>query len=99
MCENLSHTKVVKMKRERLPKGSREVIQLLEKEGALTQKAIIDKLKDMKPRSVRYTVRQLIDRSILSEIANFSDMRSSLIGLNKQNEDIIKQLSKISVST
>lgn len=86
------------MKRERLPKGSREVIQLLEKEGALTQKAIIDKLKDMKPRSVRYTVRQLIERSILSEIANFSDMRSSLIGLNKENEEKYKQLAEASTA-
>ncbi|MHA1303106.1 MAG: hypothetical protein ACTSQE_06140 [Candidatus Heimdallarchaeaceae archaeon] len=80
------------MRRERLPKGSLEVIELLEKEGALTQKAIIDKLKQMKPRSVRYTVRQLIDRSILSEIANFDDMRSSLIGLNKKMETTYKSL-------
>ncbi len=80
------------MRREKLPKGSLEVIKLLEKEGALTQKAIIERLKQMKPRSVRYTVRQLLDKSILSEIANFNDMRSSLIGLNKNKESEYKQM-------
>ena len=34
------------MQRERLPKGSLDVIELLEQKGALTQKQIIDSLKE-----------------------------------------------------
>ena len=84
------------MKRERLPKGSLEVIELLEKEGALTQKAIIEKIDEKKPRAVRYTVRQLIERSILSVMANFEDMRSSLIGINPDINPADIELIKIS---
>lgn len=80
------------MKRERLPKGSLEVIDLLGKKGALTQKEIIDSLMETKPRAIRYTVRQLLDRTILVNRANFEDMRSSLIGLNPEMELGLKDL-------
>ena len=85
----------MKMKRERLPKGSLEVLDLLGEMGALTQKEIIDSLKETKPRAIRYTVRQLLDRTILVNRANFEDMRSSLIGINPEMDlglkDLIKQ--------
>jgi hypothetical protein len=80
------------MQRERLPKGSLDVIELLEQKGALTQKQIIDSLKQTKPRAVRYTVRQLLDRSVLVNRANFEDMRSSLIGLNPEMDISVKDL-------
>ncbi len=80
------------MRRERLPKGSLEVIELLEDKGALTQKEIIDNLKQIKSRAVRYTVRQLLDRTVLVNRANFEDMRSSLIGLNPEMELDLKDL-------
>lgn len=79
-------------KRERLPKGSLEIIELLETKGALTQKEIINNLKAKKPRAVRYTVRQLLDRSVLVNQANFEDMRSSLIGINPDMPKHIKLL-------
>ncbi|MBY9000412.1 MAG: MarR family transcriptional regulator [Candidatus Heimdallarchaeota archaeon] len=74
------------MQRERLPKGSVEVIGLLEDKGALTQKEIIESLNEKKPRAIRYTVRQLLDRAVLVNRANFDDMRSSLIGINPEME-------------
>lgn len=80
------------MQRERLPKGSLDVINLLEEKGALTQKEIIDSLKQTKPRAVRYTVRQLLDRTVLVNRANFEDMRSSLIGLNPEMDINLKDL-------
>ena len=80
------------MKRERLPKGSLEVIELLEEKGALTQKEIIESLMEKKPRAVRYTVRQLLERAVLVNRANFEDMRSSLIGLNPEMEMNLKDL-------
>jgi len=90
------------MKRERLPKGSLEVLDLLGVKGALTQKEIIDSLKETKPRAIRYTVRQLLDRTVLVNRANFEDMRSSLIGINPEMElslqDLISQ-SKTSQPT
>ncbi len=80
------------MKRERLPKGSIEVIDLLGEKGALTQKEIIDSLMETKPRAIRYTVRQLLDRTILVNRANFEDMRSSLIGINPEMDLGLKDL-------
>ena len=79
-------------RRERLPKGSVEVIEVLKSKGNLTQKAVIEELEHVKPRSVRYTIRQLIDRTILTNIANFNDMRSSLIGINPEMDDKMKEL-------
>lgn len=80
------------MKRERLPKGSLDVIGLLEEKGALTQKEIIDSLKETKPRAIRYTVRQLLDRTVLVNRANFEDMRSSLIGINPEMDLMLQDL-------
>jgi repressor of nif and glnA expression len=89
----------MKMKRERLPKGSLEVLDLLGEKGALTQKEIIDSLKETKPRAIRYTVRQLLDRTILVNRANFEDMRSSLIGINPEMDLGLKDLIEKSKST
>ena len=89
----------MKMKRERLPKGSLEVLDLLGEKGALTQKEIIDSLKETKPRAIRYTVRQLLDRTILVNRANFEDMRSSLIGINPEMELGLKDLIEKSKTT
>lgn len=87
------------MQRERLPKGSLEVIGLLEDKGALTQKEIIENLNEKKPRAIRYTVRQLLDRTVLVNRANFEDMRSALIGINPEMEISLKDLiSKTKVS-
>ena len=80
------------MQRERLPKGSLEVIGLLEDKGALTQKEIIESLKEKKPRAIRYTVRQLLDRAVLVNRANFDDMRSALIGINPEMDMSLKDL-------
>lgn len=79
-------------RRERLPKGSIEVLNVLKEKGNLTQKAVIEELDHMKPRSVRYTIRQLIDRTVLAPVANFDDMRSSLIGINPDMSDTMKRL-------
>jgi len=83
------------MKRERLPKGSMEIIELLEENGALTQKEIIETFKLKNPRAIRYTVRQLLDRAFLVNRANFEDMRSLLIGINPElslrQKDLITQ--------
>ena len=80
------------MKRERLPKGSLDVIKVLHEEGNLTQKELIDRLNHIKPRAVRYTIRQLVERAILAPMANFDDMRSSLIGINP---DVPVNLNKL----
>ena len=100
MCEKNAHLqKVIKMKRERLPKGSLDVLDLLGEKGALTQKEIIDSLKETKPRAVRYTVRQLLERTILVNRANFEDMRSSLIGINPEMDLGLKDLIEKSKTT
>ncbi len=92
----LTHSRtVIIMKRERLPKGSMEIIELLEENGALTQKEIIETFKLKNPRAIRYTVRQLLDRAFLVNRANFEDMRSLLIGINPElslrQKDLITQ--------
>jgi repressor of nif and glnA expression len=80
------------MQRERLPKGSLEVIELLKDKGALTQKEIIESLNEKKPRAIRYTVRQLLDRTVLVNRANFEDMRSALIGINPEMDTSLENL-------
>ena len=80
------------MKKEGLPKGSIEVISLLENHGALTQKDIINNLESNKSRAVRYTIRRLVEKSILVYMANFEDMRSSLIAINKNKGEFLENI-------
>ena len=84
MCIYYTHTRRFMMKSEKLPKGSKEIIELLEEDGGLTQKEIINKFNARNPRAVRYTIRQLMERKILVDRANFDDMRSSLIWLSPE---------------
>ncbi len=80
-----------------LPKHSMEIIKLLLEDDLLTQKAIIDKLPEKNPRSIRYSVRQLVDKSILIRQANFSDMRQILFGLNPNMHSALSRLKTYSV--
>lgn len=80
-----------------LPKHSVDIINLLLEEDLLTQKAIIDRLPEKNPRSIRYSVRQLVDKSILIRQANFSDMRQILFGLNPNMYSAISRLKTYSV--
>jgi hypothetical protein len=80
------------LRKERLPKGSLEVIEILEEKGSMTQKEIISNLKHKNPRAVRYTVRQLAEMAILDLRANFEDMRSSLININKEMDEFFLEL-------
>ncbi len=72
------------MSDKKLPKGSSEVIRVLENNGGLTQIQLINEFKERNPRSIRYTIRTLLKKDLLIERPNFEDMRSSLIYINNK---------------
>ncbi|NPD88728.1 MAG: hypothetical protein HGN29_08380 [Asgard group archaeon] len=86
------------MSKNRLPKGSQNVIKTLENEGALTQRELISTISEENPRAIRYTIRTLLEKGILISHPNFEDMRSSLISINNQMKDIKSNLLKITKS-
>lgn len=76
------------MPKNRLPKGYQKVIRTLEIEGALTQRDLISAINEKNPRAVRYTIRTLLEKGILTSNPNFEDMRSSLISINTHVDEI-----------
>ncbi|HVP94963.1 MAG TPA: winged helix-turn-helix transcriptional regulator [Methanoregulaceae archaeon] len=54
---------------------------MLETEGQLTQKSIIEKTQ-LPARTVRYALRRLKNENVLVERLYFTDARQSLYGIN-----------------
>lgn len=67
--------KVNKMKRRKLPRGGEDIIKVLDKIGAMTQKDILASVKQPE-RTIRYGIRRLLEKGILKKMSNLSDMRS-----------------------
>ena len=65
----------------RLPESGKPIVQLLEKEGPLTQKAIIDRLS-IPVRTIRYGIRRLMEKGYIKKLPNLRDMRSVYYFLN-----------------
>ncbi len=73
---------------ERLPRSARQVYKVLESNGVLTQKDVIEKTY-LSPRTVRYALGRLRDERIILERFNFKDARQSLYGINRDRDDVI----------
>lgn len=58
-----------------LPKHSILIFRLIEREGSQTQKDLAEKL-NLSLRSLRYTLRRMELRGVISKKANLKDMRS-----------------------
>jgi transcription initiation factor IIE alpha subunit len=57
-----------------LPPSSKIVLEILDKEGAMTHKDIVKKTH-CSPRTVRYALRKLKEKKLLIEKMNMQDMR------------------------
>ena len=60
---------------KKLPESGKPIVQLLEKEGPLTQKEIISRL-NIPTRTIRYGIRRLMEKGFIRKLPNLKDMRS-----------------------
>ena len=67
----------------RFASSTRLVIRLLEKNGWMTPKEIVDKT-NLPPRTVKYAIKQLKNSRIVEEKPNWDDLRSKLLRLNPE---------------
>ncbi|MCK9586447.1 winged helix-turn-helix domain-containing protein [Methanothrix soehngenii] len=77
-----------KLNVNRLPPSAKLVIKVLESDGLLTQKDIINKTY-LPARTVRYALRRLREEKLIQERFYFQDARQSLYGLNAQAREAI----------
>jgi DNA-binding MarR family transcriptional regulator len=64
-----------------LPEASLEIMEFLRSTGSKTQREIIDELK-LPVRTVRYSIRRLLEKSYLTKQPNLHDMRSVYYAVN-----------------
>ena len=75
-------------KRVRLNNNARKIIELLETEGAMSQRNIAKQL-DLAPRSTRTVLKKLLQNDIVSKIPNLEDMRTSTYFLKENYMEIV----------
>lgn len=68
---------------KKLPEAAIPMLQFLQDNGEQTQRDIIEKL-GLQVRTVRYSIRRLLERELITKRANLSDMRSVYYMLNPQ---------------
>jgi DNA-binding MarR family transcriptional regulator len=68
----------------RLAPSTRLIIKVLEENGWMTQKEIVDKT-NLPPRTVKYAIKQMKSNQILEEKPNWDDLRSKLLRLNPRS--------------
>lgn len=71
---------------EDLPPSAKLVYKVLEYDGPLTQKRIVEETM-LSARTVRYALERLEDRNVVDEDIYFADARQSLYQLTCENEE------------
>jgi len=71
---------------EDLPPSAKLVFKVLEYDGPLTQKRIVEETM-LSARTVRYALERLEDRGVVDEDIYFADARQSLYTLTCEPED------------
>ena len=71
---------------EDLPPSAKLVFKVLEYDGPLTQKRIVEETM-LSARTVRYALERLEDRGVVDEDIYFADARQSLYKLTCEPED------------
>jgi DNA-binding Lrp family transcriptional regulator len=71
---------------EDLPPSAKLVFKVLEYDGPLTQKRIVEETM-LSARTVRYALERLEDRDVVDEDIYFADARQSLYQLTCEPED------------
>ncbi|GAA0265143.1 helix-turn-helix domain-containing protein [Halobacterium noricense] len=70
---------------EGLPPSAKLVYKVLEYDGPLTQKRIVEETM-LSARTVRYALERLEDRGVVDEDIYFADARQSLYQLTREKE-------------
>lgn len=78
---------------KRLPESAIPLLQFLQDNGEQTQRQIIDSL-GLQTRTVRYSIRRLLERELITKRANLSDMRSVYYMLNPQIQNLSEIISQ-----
>lgn len=65
-----------------LPPSAKLVYKVLEHEGSLTQKRIVDESM-LSPRTVRYALERLADIDVVEEQIHFADARQKLYSIRE----------------
>ena len=71
----------------RLPEKSIPLLRFLEQNGPKTQRELIDTL-DLPTRTVRYSIRRLLERGLILKIPNLRDMRSVYYNISPEVVDV-----------
>jgi len=71
---------------EDLPPSAKLVYKVLEYDGPLTQKRIVEETM-LSARTVRYALERLEDRGVVDEDIYFADARQSLYKLTSETEN------------
>ncbi len=71
----------------KLPKNAIEIMKLIEMQGPKTQKQLYEEL-NLSLRALRYALRRMELRGVISKKANLSDMRSLFYTINENITDL-----------
>lgn len=84
---------------QKLPNSALPLLRYLEAYGSKTQRELIEEL-DLPVRTVRYSIRRLLEKNLIQKQPNLADMRSVYYSINRNivldiEEVIQKELSII----
>lgn len=71
----------------RLPEKAIPLLRYLEDNGPRTQRELIEAL-DLPTRTVRYSIRRLLERDLIRKVPNLKDMRSVFYHISPEIGDI-----------
>ena len=72
---------------KRLPEKAIPLLRFLENHGPKTQKEVILAL-DLPIRTVRYSIRRLLERNLIRKVPNLKDMRSVFYHIDPSVTDV-----------
>ena len=71
----------------RLPESSIPLLRYLQSQGRRTQRELIEEL-GLPTRTVRYSIRRLLERGLIRKIPNLKDMRSVFYLISPEVADV-----------
>lgn len=71
----------------RLPEKSIPLLRFLEEHGPRTQRDLIESL-NLPTRTVRYSIRRLLERGLIKKVPNLRDMRSVYYHISPEVVDV-----------
>ncbi|MDH5403603.1 MAG: winged helix-turn-helix transcriptional regulator [Candidatus Heimdallarchaeota archaeon] len=81
MYNNFDETRI------RLPEKAIPLLRYLEANGPKTQRELIESL-NLPTRTVRYSIRRLLERGLIKKVPNLKDMRSVFYHISPEVADV-----------